>query len=89
MVTNCYHRSFIKADSSTVSSGTFTVRNVTSNTFELLFRRQHQYGGSNTESVVFSHTILVLTNVKGLPAGEVIRNDDSSHSVLFNQTHRF
>ena len=73
--------SFIKADSSTVSSGTFTVRNATSNTFELFDSdgTTSVGAGSNTESVVFSHTILVLTNVKGtFSAGEVIRNDDSS-----------
>ena len=73
--------SFIKADSSTVSSGTFTVRNATSNTFELFDSdgTTSVGAGSNTESVVFSNTILVLTNVKGtFSAGEVIRNDDSS-----------
>ena len=73
--------SFIKADSSTVSSGTFTVRNSTTNTFELFDTDGTTSigAGSNTESVVFSHTVLVLSNVKGtFSAGEVIRNDDSS-----------
>ena len=73
--------SFIKADSSTVSSGTFTVRNATTNTFELFDSdgTTEVGAGSNTEDLVFSHTVLVLTNIKGtFSAGEVIRNDDSS-----------